>query len=216
MSPEQVNNFADQNFQESTICEGGGILVPSLGSQCSSSFNKICSGFLASYRQMFVSRPVDGSLCWWVDTVEVSLQISIAKKGLVTSWTYKGVWGVEANSPHLKVKSFISVFSDPCWARTSLKYQHQKVGSDRPLSPNHPVLTLACRGVGMDLLFVRGWNSFSYYHSSVWLITSFKNENRGKANKFFNQENQGHFLQRWFPCILDKLGVDFRMCLNIL
>ena len=64
MSPEQINNFVNQNFQESTICEGGGILVPPLGSQCSSSFNKTCSGFLASYRQMFVSRPVDGSLCW--------------------------------------------------------------------------------------------------------------------------------------------------------
>ena len=64
VSPEQINNFINQNFQESTICEGGGILVPSLGSQCSSSFNKICSGFLASYREMFVSRPVDGSLCW--------------------------------------------------------------------------------------------------------------------------------------------------------
>lgn len=84
MSPEQINNFVKQNFQENAICEGGGILVPSLGSQCSFSFNKICSSCLASYREMFASRPADGSLCWWVDTVEVSLQIAIAKRVSLT------------------------------------------------------------------------------------------------------------------------------------
>lgn len=118
ISPEQNNNFVNQNFQESAICEGGGISVPSLGSQCSSSFNKICSGFLTSYREKFASRPVDDSLCWWVDTVEVSLQIAIAKTELFTSLTtHKGMWGVEANSPSKGQKFHLGLFR--CWARTS-------------------------------------------------------------------------------------------------
>lgn len=120
MSPEQINNFVKQNFQENAICEGGGLLVHSLGSQCSFSFNKICSSCLASYREMFASRPADGSLCWWVDTVEVSLQIAIAKRGSLTLGRARecGAWKQTPLTQRSKVSSRFFFF-DPCWARAS-------------------------------------------------------------------------------------------------
>ena len=61
----------------------------------------------------------------------------------------QGNVGLEANSVFFRPMLNQDLFFN-CLKNFS-KYRHQKVGSHCPLSPN-PVLTLACGGVGMDLL----------------------------------------------------------------